>query len=92
MRKLIPAQPLTPIHQVLWEDGTQEDVPCTELNQIDHLDDHAHMPGYFVNKVGNKEELAVVSKYSSKDRTCTVHWLDTDKVSYFYLHCLHVLG
>ncbi|KAL5255210.1 hypothetical protein ACHWQZ_G014599 [Mnemiopsis leidyi] len=65
--------------KVLWEDGTQEDVPCTELNQIDHLDDHAHMPGYFVNKVGNKDELAVVSKYSSKDRTCTVHWLDTDK-------------
>ena len=45
------------------------------------------MPGYFVNKVGNKEELAVVSKYSSKDRTCTVHWLDTDKVGCVLFVC-----
>ena len=36
--------------QVLWEDGAREEVPCVQLNQIDHLDDHAHMPGYFVNR------------------------------------------
>ncbi|KAG8771330.1 hypothetical protein FRC16_005954 [Serendipita sp. 398] len=67
--------------EVLWQDGSREWIPATDLVPNLSADDYECWPGDFVLWKGEEEKkVAIVQSVSFKDRIASVRWLGTEGV------------
>ncbi|KAG8823512.1 hypothetical protein FRC19_003683 [Serendipita sp. 401] len=65
--------------EVLWQDGSREWIPATDLVPNLSADDYECWPGDFVLWKGEEEKkVAIVQSVSFKDRIASVRWLGTE--------------